>query len=337
MTTHSTLPAILLASIFFLYAPLSSFAQKADPSENQRTKIDQMTKSLNAGLEAAEAENSSQAYSQLERALQLARETEKSKAEDQILGFLSDVSKQLGNKALENENWSGATIHFEKGVEHAENDAYMHYGRGFALAEMGVETGDSERIENGVAVLQRAIEVGNQTGNSRVVELAKDRIEEFETRLQKVQAKVDHIESVREKGYGIALTRQTFDRSSADGISVGIGLVNTSEGKTVKYAKITWKLFNSVGDQTPGDNSGDEVEQTRLVGPLKPGESSYTEFENVWYNSVGTCAQIQRIEVEYIDGSSFTFIDDLSEIASETGGVRIEGDCGYEAQQERKN
>lgn len=158
-------------------------------------------------------------------------------------------------------------------------------------------------------------------------------------RQQKKQAQQrrKYFQSLREKGYSIVLTRQTFEKNTADGISVGVGLTNISQDKTVKYAKITWKLFNSVGDPTAGDKSGTETAKTRLVGPVEPGESGYTKFENVWYNPVGACAEVRGIVVEHIDGSTFTYIDDLKDIAQEAESVRLIGDCSYEAQQKRKN
>lgn len=159
---------------------------------------------------------------------------------------------------------------------------------------------------------------------------------EMREQRRSAEEKRQYLQRLRDKGYTIVLTRQTFDKNSADGISVGLGLVNISRSKTVKYAKTTWKLFNSVGDPTAGKN-GRATAQTRLVGPLEPKESGYTEFENVWYNSVGTCAEIHRIEVEHIDGSNFTYVNDLQDIAQKAETVRLQGNCSYESQQERKN
>jgi hypothetical protein len=160
---------------------------------------------------------------------------------------------------------------------------------------------------------------------------------EIEAQRRSAKEMREYLRSLREKGYTIVLARQTFEKNSADGISVGLGLVNISENKTIKYLRITWKLFNSVGEPTVGQNSGRSTARTKLVGPLKPRETGYTEFENAWDSSVGTCAEIRGIVVEHIDGSSFTYINDLKDIAMEDSNVRLRGDCSYEAQQERKN
>lgn len=153
---------------------------------------------------------------------------------------------------------------------------------------------------------------------------------------QRARNRRKYLQRLREKGYTIVLARQTFEKNSADGISVGLGLINISLNKTVKYARITWKLFNPVGDPTSGKNTGIATAQTRLVGPLEPGGSGYTDFENVWYSSVGTCVEVHRIEVQHMDGSSYVYVNDLRDIAREAESVRLKGDCSYESQQSRK-
>lgn len=137
--------------------------------EAQQEKLKQLKKTFRAGLKAAKTNNSSQAYTQLEQALQLAQDTDQGGAENQISGYLQKLPKNWGNTAIENENWSEALTHFEKGTEHAPNDAYMYYGKGLALVNM-------DSTETGLETLQRAIEVGNETGNTRVTGLAQERI-----------------------------------------------------------------------------------------------------------------------------------------------------------------
>lgn len=160
---------------------------------------------------------------------------------------------------------------------------------------------------------------------------------ELEAQRRRARQRRKYLQGLREKGYTIVLTRQTFAKNSADGVSIGLGVVNISQAKTIKYLRITWKLFNPVGDPAPGENTGNATAQTRLVGPINPGGTSYTEFENVWYSPTGTCAEIRGIEVEHIDGSTFTYVNDLQDIAQQAESVRLMGDCSYEAQQERKN
>lgn len=183
---------------------------------------------------------------------------------------------------------------------------------------------------------------GEQTGwlSERQVMTSAEQREyrrELEAKRRGARERKEYLKGLRNEGYTIVLIRQTFSKNSADGISVGLGLANISKSKTIKYAKIRWELHNSVGDPTAGDNSGRARAKTRLVGPIKPEEAGYTEFENVWYSSVGTCAEIRRIEVEHIDGTSFVYANDLREVAQEAETVRLRGDCSYEAQQKRQN
>jgi len=211
----------------------------------------------------------------------------------------------------------------------------------FGDAKLNLSRGDT------VLVLQEKkdysrISYGGRKGwiSNRQIMSPKEREEyrrKIEAQRRRARQRARYIRGLREKGYTIVLTRQTLGKNSADGISVGLGLVNISQSRTVKYARITWKLFNSVGDPTEGKNSGRPIAKTKLVGPIEPGKTGYTEFENVWYSPVGTCAEIRGIQVEHIDGSSFTYINDLKDIAQEAESVRLAGDCSYEAQQEREN
>jgi tetratricopeptide (TPR) repeat protein len=138
-------------------------------SSAKKEKLKQLKQSFRTGLKAAKTNNHSQAYNQLEQALQLARDTEQGGAENQIMGYLQKLPKNWGNKAIENEDYEQALTHFDKGVTHAENDAYMHYGKGLALVNL-------DSTEAGLNTLKQAIEVGNRTGNTRVTGLATERI-----------------------------------------------------------------------------------------------------------------------------------------------------------------
>lgn len=158
-----------------------------------------------------------------------------------------------------------------------------------------------------------------------------EEVVEQNRRLRRERA--NYVAKLQERGYTLFLLEQDLSVNSADGISVEIRLANISESKTIKYARIQWKLYNPVGDPIAGGNGTPSLATTEFVGPLKPGKTGEVEFENVWYSSVGRCATIQQIEVEHIDGSTFTYINDLEEIDEYAEGVRLEGDCSYEAQQ----
>lgn len=141
-----------------------------------------------------------------------------------------------------------------------------------------------------------------------------------------------YIERMRDEGYSLVLEGHYLDRNSADGVSVALDLRNISKEKVIKYADIEWQLFNSVGDPVKGEHGTPSVTTTRFVGPLSQGETASVEFENVWYNSVGSCAVVRRIDVEHVDGSTFTYINDLQDISKRAGFVNLRGECRYEAQ-----
>ncbi len=134
-----------------------------------KEKIQQLKQSFKSGLQAAKANESTQAYTQLEQALQLAEDIGHQGATDKISGYLQKLPKNWGNAAVENESWDEALTHFEKGIKHAPEDAYMYYGKGLALVNM-------DSTQAGLETLGEAIEVGEKTGNTRVSDLATSRI-----------------------------------------------------------------------------------------------------------------------------------------------------------------
>lgn len=146
-----------------------ALAQTEPGPEEKKQKIEQLKKSFKSGLQAAKANESTQAYTQLEQALQLAQDIGHQGATSKITGYLQKLPKNWGNSAIENESWGEALTHFEKGIKHASEDAYMYYGKGLALVNM-------DSTQAGLETLGQAVEMGNQTGNTRVADLATSRI-----------------------------------------------------------------------------------------------------------------------------------------------------------------
>ena len=123
------------------------------------------------GMKAAKQNDHETAYPRLEEAYRLAEASDQSNAARQILSVLQQLPKQWGNQALKNKNYSAALMHFEKGSEHAPEDAYMMYGQGVALVNMD-STGTA------MARMSQAIEVGQANGDTRTANLATERIRE---------------------------------------------------------------------------------------------------------------------------------------------------------------
>jgi len=165
--TRWALSSLLLA---FLLAMGATPALAQDDGGNaKKQKLEQLKRSFSSGLKAAKSNQHSQAYTNLEEALQLAQEIEVSSAATKIQGYLQKLPKNWGNKAIEDKKYEDARTHFDKGIQHAPDDAYMYYGKGLALVNI-------DSTQAGLETMQQAIEVGNRTGNTRVVGLAEQRI-----------------------------------------------------------------------------------------------------------------------------------------------------------------
>jgi hypothetical protein len=75
--------------------------------------------------------------------------------------------------------------------------------------------------------------------------------------------------------------------------------------------------YNLEGEVEKGTNTGVSTKRLRRFGPISvyDGERQY-QFENIWYNERIHCAQIDRIDIVYTDGSRTTHIRDLDTVMS---------------------
>jgi len=161
--------ASLTCVLLFGFSPVSSLAQDDGGTAKKKKKIKKLKRTFKSGIRAAKAEQHTEAYTQLEEALKLAQEVDVGNAVRKVQGYLQKLPKNWGNDAIESKKFDQALTHFEKGVKHAPDDAYMYYGKGLALVNI-----DSTKA--GLQTLQKAIEVGNRIGNTRVTGLATERI-----------------------------------------------------------------------------------------------------------------------------------------------------------------
>jgi tetratricopeptide (TPR) repeat protein len=167
---HRTFLCIVVAG--FLAAP--ALAQNGGGDS-----VSQLKQAYKSGMQAAKQDNYETAYTQLERAHTLAKESEQSGAANQIQSYLQKLPKKWGNDALKNKNYSEALRHFEKGETHAPKDAYMLYGQGLALVNL-------DSTDTAMEVMSRAIEVGEANGDTRTAGLATERIrDEYISRASK--------------------------------------------------------------------------------------------------------------------------------------------------------
>lgn len=154
-----------------------------DNGSADKQKMEALKKAYSEGMQAAKQNNHQVAYPRLQEALRLARETDQSGAASQISDVLHKLPKKWGNQALKDKNYSEALTHFEAGVEYASDDAYMYYGKGLALVNM-------DSTDAAMASMSRAVEVGQETGDTRTANTASERIrQEFVSRASKALSK----------------------------------------------------------------------------------------------------------------------------------------------------
>lgn len=144
----------------------------------------------------------------------------------------------------------------------------------------------------------------------------------------KQRARRQHIDNLQRQGFTLKLESYNLSTNSADGVSVYLRMTNISESKTIKYVDVSWRFYNSVGDPVTGQIKRRSTVETRLVGPIRPQQDASIEWENVLYSAVASCAEVRKIVVTHMDESTFTYINDLSDIGKRTD-VPLAGDCSY--------
>tara|TARA_B100000902_G_scaffold106408_1_gene108293 strand:- start:47 stop:931 length:885 start_codon:yes stop_codon:yes gene_type:complete len=106
--------------------------------------------------------------------------------------------------------------------------------------------------------------------------------------------------------------------NSAGGVDIEINWHYLNKKKDIKYIVFTVMAFNSVGDAVSGSYSGSKV-NLEATGPIEAG--AYTKYnnygwENVWYNNTISCAKIVKVNVTYMDGSNYIYVNELDKISS---------------------
>lgn len=138
--------------------------------QDQQQQLEQLKQQYAQAIQAAKQNEATTAYEHFERALELAQATEQQGAAQKIQQYLVQLPKQWGNQALKNNNYEDALTHFNKGIEHDADQAYMHYGKGIALINLDQE---AQALQS----LQTAIQKGEETGDQRTAQVATTRIQ----------------------------------------------------------------------------------------------------------------------------------------------------------------
>lgn len=114
------------------------------------------------------------------------------------------------------------------------------------------------------------------------------------------------------------------DINSADGVDVEITWVNNSS-KTIKYIVFEVIPYNAVNDVVKCRIRNESSRRLQSTGPYNTGEGDaylYTSYdgtssewwggiwEAVWYNNTVDRLEFNKIEIEYMDGTTETLSDD---------------------------
>lgn len=140
--------------------------------------------------------------------------------------------------------------------------------------------------------------------------LAAEKEEEERMAAEAAQSAQDKIRDI------IRISSVTFSTNSAGGVDVKINFTNNSE-KEIKYVTFTVSPYNSVGDEVLDHSKYDATSRLQVTGPIASGASygSGREWSLVWYNGTTSYIKVDKIQIEYMDGSEITISGDDVEYA----------------------
>lgn len=95
----------------------------------------------------------------------------------------------------------------------------------------------------------------------------------------------------------------TSKPNSAGGVDVSVSWKNNSE-KEIKYIRFQMQAFNAVGDSVRSEIGNRSLFNLEDTGPFKGGVKNTSKGKNAWYNKTIVKANIDSIEIEYMDGTS---------------------------------
>jgi tetratricopeptide (TPR) repeat protein len=149
-----------------------AFAQdESSLSPQQKKKLQkELQQTYKEGAKAGNEKNFEVAIARFEEAIQLAQKLGVSDIVNRIEGNIVNSLKGAASTALNGENYEEALSHYDKLRNYTDDDPSVHYNRGLALLNL------EDSTDAGLQSLQTAIEIGNQTGNTRVAGLATERI-----------------------------------------------------------------------------------------------------------------------------------------------------------------
>ncbi len=89
----------------------------------------------------------------------------------------------------------------------------------------------------------------------------------------------------------------------AGGFDICIWFKNDSN-KTIKYITFIVTAYNRVGDPAICEVNNTATKRLKFVGPVESQEITNGIWNTAWYNYTLSTAKIEKIEIEYMDGST---------------------------------
>lgn len=175
------------------------------------------------------------------------------------------------------------------------------------IAAIGTVTLDSkEAIENAQNALRGLTnEEKNRVANADVLTQANTTYKELEKAAKK-QAALDEARSLIQVT-GIWVSKP----DSAGGVELYFNFVNKSD-KVIKYVNFGATFYNKVGDVVKCEYENARVNRCYSTGPFAKGEglSGYGWYWGDYYNWDIASVKLVSLDIEYMDGSTYTFDDD---------------------------
>jgi hypothetical protein len=123
-------------------------------------------------------------------------------------------------------------------------------------------------------------------------DLNNNRKREFQTYLEK------------QKSVGIILMNYSVEDVSevTDGVTAMFEVFNPTN-KSIKYVTFYVSGINAVGDKVYNIRQQNNISEFRGIGPIKSNESASYEWEYAWFTDVVETLKINKVKIQYMDGS----------------------------------
>jgi len=105
--------------------------------------------------------------------------------------------------------------------------------------------------------------------------------------------------------------------NSVGGVDFSITWKYLDNTKDIKYVYFTVIPYNCVGDQIGGKYNTSGKFNGKITGPISSSNERIKSYwSNSWYNNTICSIEIIKVKVEYMDGSKYTYVNELSKISS---------------------